>query len=112
MQSGDSHGFVSPLRLGWEGSRDPDWPGIVRYVKGLAMILAGLHRILILASLIVPAGLFAAAAVQNRADVMREGEQELIRSAAVIDEHARKVFETGELVLAYVDDHVSGMSWE
>ena len=76
------------------------------------MILAGLHRILILASLIVPAGLFAAAAVQNRADVMREGEQELIRSAAVMDEHARKVFETGELVLAYVDDHVSEMSWE
>ena len=76
------------------------------------MILAGLHRVLMVASLLVPAGLFAAAAVQNRADVMREGEQDLVRTASVMDEHARKVFETGELVLAHVDDHVSRMSWE
>jgi len=72
----------------------------------------GLHRLLILLSLLVPAGLFAAAAVQNRRDVVREGQDTLVRTAAVMDEHARKVFETGELVLGRVDDHIQSLAPE
>ncbi|MBV8914471.1 MAG: response regulator [Acetobacteraceae bacterium] len=72
----------------------------------------GLHRFLILASLLVPAGLFTAAAVQNRRDVVREEHDTLVRTAAVMDEHARKVFETGQLALGRVDDRIQGMTWE
>jgi len=67
--------------------------------------------LLVAASLIGPAGLFTAAALHNRTDVMREGEERVVRSARVMDEHARKVLETGELVLGRVDDRMRGMSW-
>ncbi len=73
------------------------------------MTPTGLHRPLIVASLLVPAGLFTVAALQNRADVLREGEASLRRTTSMMDEHARKVFETGELVLDRVDDHVRGL---
>ena len=70
-----------------------------------------LHRLLIAASLVGPAGLFAAATLHNRSEVLREGEATVARTAAVMDEHARKVFETGELVLGRVDDHIRGLEW-
>src|SRR3954454_4638417 len=76
------------------------------------MTATGLHRLLILASVAVPAGLFAAAAVQNRSDVMREEKDALVRTAWVMDEHARKVFETGELVIGRVEDRIQGLTWE
>jgi signal transduction histidine kinase/ActR/RegA family two-component response regulator len=71
-----------------------------------------LHALLVLASLLVPAGLFAAAAVQNRADVLREGQDAVVRTAAILQEHARKVFETQELALARVDDRIRGLTWD
>lgn len=71
-----------------------------------------LHRLMIAASLIVPAGLFSAAALHNRAEVLREGQDTIIRTTAVMDEHARKVFETGDLVLGRLDDRIRGLSWD
>jgi signal transduction histidine kinase len=71
-----------------------------------------LHKLMLAASLIVPAGLFSAAALYNRTEVLREGQDAIIRTAAVMDEHARKVFETGDLVLGRVDDRIRGLSWE
>ena len=71
-----------------------------------------LHRLLLVASLLVPAALFAAVAVHNRADVLRDGRDQITRSAAVMHEHAQKVFETAELVLARVDDHLRGLMWD
>ena len=68
--------------------------------------------LLVLTALLAPAGLFTVAALQNRADVLREGEDAVLRTALVMEEHARKVFETQELVLARVDDRLEGLSWE
>ncbi|WP_270936547.1 hybrid sensor histidine kinase/response regulator, partial [Falsiroseomonas oryzae] len=71
-----------------------------------------LHLLLVLAALLVPAVLFAAAALQNRADVLRDGQDAVVRTVAVMHEHARKVFETQELALARVDDRVHDLTWE
>jgi signal transduction histidine kinase/ActR/RegA family two-component response regulator len=71
-----------------------------------------LHAALVLASLLVPAALFVVAAVQNRADVLREGHDAVLRTAIIMQEHARKVFETQELALARVDDRVRHMTPE
>jgi len=70
-----------------------------------------LHVLLVLASLLVPAGLFAAAAWQNRNDVLREGEDTVLRTVLVMQEHALKVFETQELALARVADRVDRLDW-
>ncbi|HEY8614492.1 MAG TPA: hypothetical protein VIL69_24790, partial [Roseomonas sp.] len=71
-----------------------------------------LYRLLVVASVVGPAGLFTAAALHNRADVLREGKAAVERTATVMDEHARKVFETGELVLGRVDGRISGLNWD
>jgi signal transduction histidine kinase/ActR/RegA family two-component response regulator len=70
-----------------------------------------LHTLLLLCSLLVPAALFLAAALQNRADVLREGTDAVLRTTIIMQEHARKVFETQELALARVADHVQGLTW-
>jgi signal transduction histidine kinase len=71
-----------------------------------------LHRLMIAASLIVPAGLFSAAALYNRAEVLREGKDAIIRTTVVMDEHARKVFETGDLVLGRLDERIENLNWD
>jgi signal transduction histidine kinase/ActR/RegA family two-component response regulator len=79
---------------------------------GTGLSAVRLHALLVLASLLVPAALFAAAAWQNRRDVLREGADTVLRTALVLQEHGRKVFETQELALARVDDYVQGLSWD
>jgi signal transduction histidine kinase/CheY-like chemotaxis protein len=69
-----------------------------------------LHRLLLLASVLVPAALFGAAAVQNRAEILREGRHNIIRTTAVMHEHARKVLETEDLVLDRIDAQLRGMN--
>ncbi len=70
-----------------------------------------LHRALLLAALVVPALLFAAAAWQNHRDVLREGSDGIVRTCAVMQEHARKVFETAELTIGWVDDRIDDEDW-
>ncbi len=70
-----------------------------------------LHHAVLAAALIVPAALFAAAAWQNYADVLREGHDAIERTAAILQEHARKVFETAELAIGEVDERIEGESW-
>ena len=67
-----------------------------------------LHQALILASLGVPALLFAGAAWQSRKEVLREGRDTVARTAAIMLEHARKVFETQELALGQVNERIDG----
>ena len=94
------------LRPGW-------WSGSVRRpVAGRMPSSLRVHFALIVASLLVPAGLFAAAAWQNRTDVLREGADTVQRTATIMQEHTRKVVETQELALARVDDYVERMSWD
>lgn len=71
-----------------------------------------LHWMLVAASLVVPAGLFAAAAVHDRATVLEVAQDAIIRSVSVMHEHARKVLETAELALARADDRVDDLSWD
>ena len=71
-----------------------------------------LHWMLVAASLVVPAGLFAAAAVHDRATVLEEAQHDISRSVSVMHEHARKVLETAELALARANDRVADLNWE
>ncbi len=68
-----------------------------------------LHQALVAAAILIPAAAFVAAAVENRNDVRREGEGVVLRTAAVLDEHARKVFDTVDLVLGRVEDRVRSL---
>ncbi len=71
-----------------------------------------LHRYLLVASVLVPAAVFAAATAWNHSEVLREDTQTIQRTTAILHEHARKVFDTVELVAGRVDDRVRGLSWE
>lgn len=71
-----------------------------------------LHRLLLVAALLVPAVVFAAAAAWNRAEVLRENGETITRTAAILHEHANKVFDTVELAIGRVEDRTHGMLWE
>ena len=71
-----------------------------------------LHQILLGAVLLVPALLFVGAAWQNYEDVLREGRDVVSRTAAVMQEHADKVFETAELAIGQVDERIDDMTWD
>ena len=64
-----------------------------------------LHRAVLVAALLVPSLVFAAAAWWNRGEVLREGTDAVGRTA-VMAEHAAKVFDTADLILAWVADHI------
>ena len=69
-----------------------------------------MHQVVLAASVIVPAILFTAAAWQNRQDVLRESHDAMQRTTAIMQEHARKVFETAELAIGQVDERIEGKS--
>jgi phenylpyruvate tautomerase PptA (4-oxalocrotonate tautomerase family) len=71
-----------------------------------------LHRLLLVASLLVPAIVFVAAAAWNRLEVLRESAETISRTAAILHEHAHKVFDTVDLVIGRVEDRTHGMPWE
>ncbi|WP_046866200.1 response regulator [Microvirga massiliensis] len=71
-----------------------------------------LHRLLLVASLLIPAIVFVAAAYWNRGEVLRESEDTIARTASILHEHARKVFDTVDLAIGRVDDRIWSMSWE
>ncbi|TDH61521.1 PAS domain S-box protein [Dankookia rubra] len=71
-----------------------------------------LHRAVMAASLLVPMLVFAAAAWWNRGEVLREGTDAVDRTSAVMQEHAAKVFDTANLILAWVADHVGRLDAE
>jgi signal transduction histidine kinase/CheY-like chemotaxis protein len=71
-----------------------------------------LYRWLIVAAVLVPALAFVLAAWQKREDVLGEGQETTIRTAAVLHEQALKVFDTIELVLARVTDRVRERTWD
>jgi signal transduction histidine kinase len=68
------------------------------------------HRYLLIASVLVPALVFLAASAWNRSEVLREETLTIARTTAVFHEHARKVFDTVELVLGRVDDRIQRQS--
>ncbi|WP_338105563.1 response regulator [Microvirga tunisiensis] len=60
----------------------------------------------------MPAVVFAAAAAWNRLEVLRDNEETITRTTAILHEHARKVFDTVELAIGRVEDRTHAMSWE
>jgi len=60
----------------------------------------------------VPLAVLVLAGWHSRVEVLRAGEETSIRAAAVMHEHAVKVFETIELTLARTLDHVRGLDWD
>ena len=71
-----------------------------------------LHRLLLVASLLVPTLVFLAATAWNLAEVRRESAETISRTATILHEHARKVFDTVELAIGRVDDRIRTMSWD
>jgi signal transduction histidine kinase/ActR/RegA family two-component response regulator len=71
-----------------------------------------LHRLLLAVTVLVPALLFVGASWQNYSDVLRESKVTIERTVAIQREHALKVFDTIELVLAGVDEHIADLPWD
>src|SRR5690349_7698234 len=63
------------------------------------------------ASLFVPAFLFTVAAWQNRDQVLRSAEERAEKTVDTLHEHALKVLETHELVIAQIDQRIWGADW-
>jgi signal transduction histidine kinase/CheY-like chemotaxis protein len=69
-------------------------------------------RVLLVLSLVLPAALFAAAAWQNWRQLRAEAEASAIKTAAILHEHATKVFDTQELSIDRMEERIRGMSWD
>ncbi|MCI0757021.1 hybrid sensor histidine kinase/response regulator [Teichococcus vastitatis] len=72
--------------------------------------MAKQSRLLLASAIAVPALVFVTAATWNRNEVLRDSTSTVERTAAVMHEHAAKVFDTAELILAHVDEHTRSMS--
>jgi two-component system NtrC family sensor kinase len=68
-------------------------------------------RALIAASLAVPLLLLAIAAWQNYRLVQAEAEERVVKTVGELHEQSLKALETYELVLAWIDDRIHGLSW-
>jgi two-component system NtrC family sensor kinase len=69
-------------------------------------------RAMLVASLIVPAGVLALFAWHSYKQEIRESKDRAQRLAAVVEEHSLKVFETIGLVLHAADRRLEGASWD
>ena len=69
-------------------------------------------RLLLAVSILVPALLFAATAWQSYRQTIEEAETEVRKTVSILHEHARKVFETHELLIARVDERIRNLPWE
>jgi len=68
-----------------------------------------LHQAMLAAALLVPAALFGAAGWRNLHELRREVADTVVRTAAIMHEHARKVFETEELLLSLIEERVADL---
>jgi signal transduction histidine kinase len=71
-----------------------------------------IHKLLVVASVAIPLALFSGAAWLNYRDVRADGRQTVLRTTAIMHEHARKVFDTVELVLDLVEAETGNKSWD
>lgn len=71
-----------------------------------------LLQLLIVASVIVPATVFAAAAWYAWRDIRIQAIEQAMRTAQILREHALKVFETHEFALDQIEERVKGLDWD
>ena len=60
----------------------------------------------------IPLLLFVVVAAQDRQIILREAERDVSDRADIFYEHARKVFETHELIAEAIDGRIRSMSWD
>ena len=63
-------------------------------------------RVLLVASIVVPSLLLAAAAWQDRRVLLEEAERRVEKTVAILEQHATAAFHTYELVFARIDEHL------
>jgi signal transduction histidine kinase/CheY-like chemotaxis protein len=69
----------------------------------------GVHHLLFVASVGIPALLFGLAAYDAHVRALATGRDRVERTAGILREHAQKVFETQELAIARVADRIRGL---
>ncbi len=69
-------------------------------------------RAMLVASLVVPAGVLALFAWHSHKQAVHEAQDRAQRLAAVVEEHSLKVFETIGLVLHAADRRLAGATWD
>jgi PAS domain S-box-containing protein len=68
-------------------------------------------RLMLLASIVLPASLFAYIAWQDREEYLARGIERARQTMQILHEHALKVFETDELAMDGLEGRVSGLTW-
>lgn len=93
------------------GDADPahSWPSVALVGCPAVMPSVRLHQAMLAAALLVPAALFGAAAWRNLHELRREAADTVARTTAIMHEHARKVFETEELLLSLIEERVASL---
>lgn len=70
------------------------------------------YKLLILASLIVPALLFAFIVWQDYKSIVSAAQADVKRTTKTFEQHALNVFETHQLVAERINDRLKGMEWD
>ena len=66
---------------------------------------------MIASAVVIPVVLFVGAAWQSRADALREGEDEIIRSISELRDSVQVILDGEKRTLTSVDEHLQGMTW-
>jgi PAS domain S-box-containing protein len=72
---------------------------------------ARILRLLLVASLVLPILLFALYAWRNHGEVRHAADATVMRTTAIMQEHALRVFETHELIIDQIEARIDGESW-
>ena len=89
----------------WHFFRRPAWPSRLRgRVPRSTLALLAI-------SIVLPMALFGLAAWQNWRDVELGAEHHVERTTRILHEHALKIFETHQLMLDQVNEHLRTLDW-
>lgn len=67
---------------------------------------------MLVASVVIPLVLFAGISWYLREERLREATRDVEQTVSLLREHAQRVFETQEHMIARVDQYIAGMSWD
>jgi signal transduction histidine kinase len=68
--------------------------------------------LLVLGCLFLPLALFVVDAVRTYRQTLIEGRKDLENTANIFEQHAHNVFESCQLALSLLDEHIRGKSWQ
>lgn len=67
---------------------------------------------MLVASILIPLTLYAGISWYLRGERLREGRGDVQQTLLLLQEHAQRVFEAQELIIAQIDDRIRGMDWD